>query len=100
MRQILKTVGRCLLAALAVAGMALGASQPAQANDNPTPAEAHDVKAERWWRIVMYEWEHGKWRYAGSFENPDRSRCIRYGEGWKEGKPGYRTYSGPYSFQR
>jgi hypothetical protein len=64
------------------------------------PAKRGVVKAERWWRIRMYEWEHGRWRYAGSFENSDRWRCIRYGKAWNEGKPGYRTYSGPFSFLR
>lgn len=63
-------------------------------------AESRLVYVETWWRIKMYELDNGRWRYAGSFENPDRSRYIRYGDAWKEGKPGYRTYTGPESFLR
>jgi hypothetical protein len=72
------------------------ASFPRQAE----PMEFRVGKAELWWRIRMYEWDHGEWRYAGAFENPDRHRCIRYGKAWNEGKAGYRTYSGPFGFRR
>ncbi len=56
--------------------------------------------AEQWWRIQLYELDHGQWRSAGTFENPDRDRCIRYGDGWKAGKPGYRDYTRPVAFNR
>jgi hypothetical protein len=81
-------------------GLSTSASDAASSPGHAEPTEFRVVRAEQWWRIRMYELDHGRWRYAGSFENPDRLRCIRYGKAWNEGKPGYRTYSGPFSFRR
>ena len=62
--------------------------------------ESRGAAVEIWWRIYLFERDNGQWRSAGTFENPDRERCIRYGEGWKEGKPGYRICTGPVAFNR
>jgi hypothetical protein len=62
--------------------------------------EVRAVRAETSWRINLYELDHGRWRYAGAFENPDRDRCVRYGEAWKRGKPGHRMYTAPVAFRR
>jgi hypothetical protein len=81
-------------------GLSTAASGTASSPVQAEPTEFRVVRAEQWWRIQMYELDHGRWRYAGSFENPDRQRCIRYGKAWNEGKPDCRTYSGPFSFRR
>jgi hypothetical protein len=94
------------VASLAVVLAGLGLSTSASDCDpgafprEAEPTQFRVVKAEQWWRIRMYEWDQGQWRYAGAFENPDRGRCVRYGNGWNEGKPGYRFYNGPFKFRR
>jgi hypothetical protein len=76
-------------------------SQMATSPSQVEPTESPDVRAETWWRIRMYEWDRNRWVYAGSFENPDRQRCITYGNGWNSGgRRGYRKYTGPFSFTR
>jgi hypothetical protein len=65
----------------------------------PPPVEQrlYDV----WYRIEMSELDNGNWRSAGTFENPSRDKCVRYGRGWVEGgKPGTRKYAGPFEFKR
>jgi hypothetical protein len=88
--------------AVILTGLSLStsASDAALSPSQGESTELRVVRAEQWWRIQMYELDHGRWRYVGSFENPYRHRCIRYGEAWNEGKPGYRTYSGPFGFSR
>ncbi len=109
---------RNLLLSLAVVGLTLAtqhagaAASPTSDGPSSTKTEAvssarslpsPDVRvarAEQWWRVHLYELDRGRWRSAGTFENPDRGRCIRYGNGWVAGKPGYRTYTGPVGFLR
>jgi hypothetical protein len=106
-----------LLAGLVLVAVTVGpsvAADPSHSNPSPsatvvaapqqeasqTASAVTVAKAERWWRIHLYELDHGRWRSAGTFENPDRNRCIRYGEAWNEGKRGYRRYTAPVAFLR
>jgi hypothetical protein len=102
--------------------LTLGALQPAQAHDAatmsrgtcPTSNDALNtlrgtqstercaaVVPEVWYRIYLSELDHGRWRSAGTFENPNRENCLRYGRGWVEGgTPGTRKFTGPVPFNR
>src|SRR5262249_51175421 len=93
----LSLAGLGALALTVLAASTGSADEPRHSLQTPVTGAA---KAERWWRIDLYELDHGRWRSAGAFENPDRGRCIRYGEGWMAGRRRYRTYSMPFSFIR
>jgi hypothetical protein len=89
-----------MVAALGVLAVGVVVVPGAQQATAHVSQEKKAVSAELWWRIYLYELDRGQWRSAGTFENPDRGRCIRYGEGWVAGNPNYRTYTGPVGFYR
>jgi hypothetical protein len=96
--------GRLLAGLLTVilAASAMGAEfadPKTPATPEPTHA-AQPAAKETWYRVYMWEYDNGRKRSAGTFENPDYGRCLRHARGWVEGDPKRRGYDGPYSFQR
>lgn len=96
-----KLLGGLLAVILATGALVAAPTTPVADAPAATPTDAKPSAAkETWYRVYLWEYDNGRKRSAGTFENPDFGRCQRYGRGWVEGDPKRRGYDGPYSFQR
>ena len=88
------------LVGMVIVGAMLTLLDSPQSASAQRPIDTQIAKAEQWYRIYLKERSQGKWRPAGTFENPSYDRCVRYGDSWKEVAPNDRSYSGPYGFRQ